>query len=418
MIEVRSKLRIIVLLTLLALGVAVFSSPAQAAPKSLDKTWMTNGKVYATALSKNRNVLYIGGSFDQVRPTASAPGLKVSNVAAINVASGKPLKGFRPQVSGKSGEVRALAVQGDTLFIGGNFGAVSGSPRQHLAAVDAGSGALSSFSPDMGSSDSTVYELEARGSTLYVGGGFEKVNGEARENLAAFNISTGNLSPSWRPKAELGMVQAIEFATDGNSMFIGGSFESVVGTNGKRDNRQSVARIFTASGNLHPWKIPRGLIPGEDQNARDIDVTEGRLFVGFGARKNYAASFYLTKGNVGGREWKFITTGNVQAIALSPNGSNLYIGGHFGISGNNQEVCKGRKGRLLRGIGSLDPVTGRLKNPVTGRFNCGWLPNLQGPPVNYNGVWSFSPVGNSLWVGGGFTGVSGVEQQNLARFTF
>lgn len=416
MIEIRSKLRIIALLTLLALGMAVFSSPAQAAPTSLDKTWMTNGKVYATVLSKNRKVLYIGGSFDQVRPTASAPGLKVSNVAAINVASGKPLKGFRPQVSGKSGEVHALAVQGGTLFIGGNFGAVSGSPRQHLAAVDAASGDLSSFSPDMGSSNSAVYELKARGSTLYVGGGFQKVNGKARENLAAFNISTGNLSPSWRPKADLGKVRSIEFATDGNSMFIGGNFQSVVGTNGKQDNRQSVARIFTASGNLHPWKIPGSLIIGLDQNAWDLDVTEGRLFVGFGAKKNSAASFYLTNGNIGGLDWRFITAGNVQAIALSPNRSQLYIGGHFGISETNQKVCDGR---FLRGIASLDPATGGLKPAsAAGAGGCGWLPNLQGPARNYNGVWSFSPVGNRLWVGGGFTGVSGVKQQNLASFTF
>jgi hypothetical protein len=49
---------------------------------------MTNGEIYATAVSEDSNTLYIGGKFTRVRenpPGESGITRTVSNVAAINV---------------------------------------------------------------------------------------------------------------------------------------------------------------------------------------------------------------------------------------------------------------------------------------------------------------------------------------------
>jgi hypothetical protein len=163
---------------------------------------MTNGNVYATALSGDRKVLYIGGEFTEVRQK-SGVSYKVSNVAAINVKTGAAIRTWRPKVSGKDAVVRSLAVKNGKVFIGGNFTAVEGKPRKNLAAVGAHTKAvvLSPFAPQVGSDASYVFALEAGERKLYAGGGFSKVNGAPRKNLAAFSLKTGALDRHWKPKA-------------------------------------------------------------------------------------------------------------------------------------------------------------------------------------------------------------------------
>ena len=112
---------------------------------------------------------------------------------------------------------------------------------------------------------------------------------------------------------------------------MGGSFSHVSGTNGRGGPRQSVARLYTATGNLHPWKIPSWTIQAP-QTAWDLTVTRTRLYGGFGAGRNFLAAFHLDKENMGTRIWRRATVGNVQSVALTRNRSRLFFGGHFGIN--------------------------------------------------------------------------------------
>ena len=124
-------------------------------------------------------------------------------MAAINVKTGAAISTWRPKVSGKDAVVRSLAVKDGKVFIGGNFTAVEGEPRLNLAAVGAytKSVVLSPFKPQVGSDTSYVFALEAGDRKLYAGGGFSKVNGAPRKNLAAFSLKTGALDRHWKPKA-------------------------------------------------------------------------------------------------------------------------------------------------------------------------------------------------------------------------
>src|SRR5215210_5448948 len=159
------------------------ASPALALTERPDKTYTTNGKVYATALSADTKTRYIGGNFSEVRERPSGTtgrSLAVSNVAAINVETGVPIRTWRPRVTGDGAVVRSLALRNDRVYIGGNFTAVNipgdpSKPRQNLAAVG------------------------ANDSRLYAGGGFSKVDGQPRKNLAAFGLATGALTPDWKP---------------------------------------------------------------------------------------------------------------------------------------------------------------------------------------------------------------------------
>src|SRR4028119_2180494 len=69
------------------MAVIALAPPAHAAlglREIPDKTWMTNGKVYAQALSEDGRILYIGGKFNSVRekpPGTAGKTLAVNNVA-------------------------------------------------------------------------------------------------------------------------------------------------------------------------------------------------------------------------------------------------------------------------------------------------------------------------------------------------
>jgi hypothetical protein len=393
-----------------AIGVA---TPALALSPTPDHTWNTNGTVRATALSEDGSTLYIGGKFTSVRenpPGVPGASVVVSNVAAIDVATGAAIPTWTPKVTGDGASVHSLAVKDGRVFIGGNFTAVDGQPRQNLAAVDAADGSVDPFAPRVSHTTATptgqnshVMALLAGDSKLYVGGWFNSVDGKSRINLAAFDLQTGALDPVWKPRAN-DKVRDLEFSSDGLSIFAAGTFRYMTGSNGTKDERQSVARLWADSGNLHPWKIPLGTIQ-YPQNGWDLTVTPTRLYGGFGLKPNYVAAFNLATGDVGTQAWRFDTVGNVQSVALSPDGLRLFFGGHFGTNVLEQTVCGNQQ---LSGLASV--------NALTGQINCDWIPQLEPSVNNANGSWAMTLTDTHLWVGGGFTHVSGVDQRNLARF--
>ena len=267
---------------------------------------------------------------------------KVSNVAAINVKTGAAIRTWSPKVTGRDAVVRSLALKNGKVFIGGNFTTVEGKPRKNLAAVGTYTKAvvLSPFSPQVGDDNSYVFALEAGDSKLYAGGGFSKVNGAPRKNLAAFSIKTGALDRHWKPETRSSKVKALELGSRRRSIFVG-AVQLRDWHQRQRGPRQSVARLYTATGNLHPWKIPSWTIQAP-QTTWDLRATRTRLYGAFGRQRNFLAAFSLDKGNSGARIWRFATVGNVQSVALTGDHSRLFFGGHFGINEYGQSVCNGK----------------------------------------------------------------------------
>jgi hypothetical protein len=240
-------------------------------------------------------------------------------VAAIDVATGEAISTWNPNVTGGTATVRALelSADGNKVFIGGNFTSIGGQPRQNLAAVDATNGAVEPFAPAVTASGQTpwVYALLAEGSKLYVGGAFNIVEGKSRPRLAAFNLSTGALDSAWRPSVSGINVRELEFDNARTSIFVAGRFTSLTGSDGASGQRESVARVFTDTGNLHPWAIPLGVV-GDPQVGFDLTISAdgNRLYGGFGLGPNFAAAFRLDNGNTGSRVWQFNTVGDVQTV--------------------------------------------------------------------------------------------------------
>jgi trimeric autotransporter adhesin len=162
-----------------------------------------------------------------------------------------------------------VSADGATLYFAGDFALVNGASRRNAAAVSSGMGTLRSWSPastadtvgdlTLSSSGRTVFvggrstggyvqaygptsggapvfnvgangDVEALAivsSTLYVGGHFTTIGGQARGHLAALRAAGSGLE-SWNPGAN-GVFGPFGAAITGSRVAFGGEFTQVAG---------------------------------------------------------------------------------------------------------------------------------------------------------------------------------------------
>ena len=278
-----------------------------------------------------------------------------------------------------------------TIYAGGLFAKVGSAKRIRAAAINASTGAVTSWAPTM---DGKVYALAAVGSRVYLGGTFMKVNGQARTRLAALSTS-GALDASWHPAPDA-TVRAIAIGTDG-SVLVGGEFFVVDGTARSRH----LVRLDPATGAQRQWNW----MPGFDVWA--IIPTSTQIYLGGNGAGGHLAAHSAT---TGGKIWQVQTDGGVQAIALV--GDTLVGGGHFDtVCATNTTTGTGGGG----GFGCAELLATRHKlmavSTATGALDP-WNPG-----ANSNlGVFALATSAGKLLVGGDFTTIGGRNQQRYAQF--
>jgi hypothetical protein len=125
----------------------------------------------------------------------------------------------------KNSTVYAIAQSGGTMFLGGSFHKVTNSSRtvtytrSNFVAFSASTGAVSSLAPTF---DGAIWALLASGSSLYVGGSFQNVNGAPHRALVKIDTSTGAVDPTFKPGIKWGNVTEIRLV--GGRLLIGGTF--------------------------------------------------------------------------------------------------------------------------------------------------------------------------------------------------
>lgn len=386
--------------------ISVAAPPAHAMGQTPVPSWMTNGKLWATATDETR--IYLGGQFTQVRSTplgTPGPRILVGNVGALDVTTGEGVAGFDPMVTHASATafVRAMALSpdGSRLYIGGRFDAVDGVAARNVAAIDTSDGSLDpTFTPTVGSLKNQVFSLllSPDGSMLYVGGKFKKVQGETHVNVAAIHTSDGSVATAWSSSPN-DSVRAMDLAVDGQTIFMVGAFSAVDG-----QTRESIARIATATGALQSWSVPTWQISGPPMTGWSVDATATAVYGGFGRGPNWFGAYSITTGF---EIWRRSTAGNVQKVLLSEDGTRLFVGGHFGTGSLTQTFSE--CGSSTRFYGLL------MANPSTGTVDCSWVPLLEPYGSNYQGIWEIEETDDHLWFAGNFKHVNGVAQANVAR---
>ena len=330
-------------------------------------TFPSNGTPsFAPALGRGREQLPSGGSAD-VRAIATngsdvvaggtftnVGGVDRRNLAAIDLNTGQPTA-FNPPMKGMFSalaSVDALALTDDGLvWAGGLFVTEGPDPRTHLAAFDAGSGAIASFHRDPNGSGG-ISALAASGSTVYAAGSFTQVGGVPRRNIAAFRNVPGELGTVLPFDGDVdGPVRALALA--GDTMYLGGAFTSVNGSIAslKRD-RRNLAAVDATTG------IDRGWDPDADNAVTALTVVGDTVFAGgaFGmvnrtTPRQRLAAFDALSGTA--RAWD--PSADAQVRTLAVHGSTVFAGGDFlTVNGGVPRV----------GVAALDAQTG-VSDPLS-----------------------------------------------------
>lgn len=298
---------------------ALLCAPAARASEIPDPAFVrVNDAVLAGAIRDG--FFYIGGAFTTVA------GSSFPHLAKVILAQNLPVATWAPQMDA---DVRALAVSanGATLYIGGDFTQVGAAARGRLAALSIASGAVIPTWNASGEGDANgsirALALSPDGRTLYIGGDFTAVGGVARNHLASVSTTTGAVLP-WDPGAD-GAVRALVLSADGATLYAGGDFTAIGG-----QPRRGLAALQTVNGKATGWNpaSPDGAVHA--LALADTTLYAGGEFtqIGGAARANLAALDTTVDAGMA-LDWDPAVDGPVHALALSGDRGRLYAGGGF-----------------------------------------------------------------------------------------
>ncbi|MBN2027247.1 MAG: PQQ-binding-like beta-propeller repeat protein [Actinobacteria bacterium] len=321
-----------------------------------------NSTVYDLAF--DGGIVYVSGSFNNI-------GLQNRTyLAAVDATTGLA-NGFNPNPGYFDPYSSSLAVDGSTIYVGGNFYDMGGQPRNNLAAVDAATGAATAWDPDP---DSTVRTLSTAGGKVFVGGYFNIVGGVYRDCLAALDAS--GRPTDWDPGAD-SEVEALAVA--GGLVYAGGYFGFVGG-----QPRDFLAALDASTGAATAWD------PGADSDVYCLSVADGLVYAGGSFRniggqpRNYLAAVDATTGAATAWDPKC----NDYVYDLEASHGLVYAGGEFTSIG----------GQPRNRIAALDAAGAAT----------GWNPDAD------DAVICLTVHDGLVYAGGFFTRIGGQQRYNIA----
>jgi trimeric autotransporter adhesin len=172
--------------------------------------WDPNADGIVSALMESGGIIYAGGNFTGIG------GQPRNYIAALDPSTGLATD-WDPNADQS---VLSLAESGGIIYAGGFFTNIGNAGRKFIAALDATTGAaVSNWDLQIQYSSSVVYALAVNNGVLYIGGIIEDIGGVRRRGLASVNAATGALTP-WDPNVD--WVHAI--AVRQGTVYAGGNF--------------------------------------------------------------------------------------------------------------------------------------------------------------------------------------------------
>ncbi|MEJ7708153.1 MAG: hypothetical protein WKF82_13290 [Nocardioidaceae bacterium] len=369
--------------------IAASFSPASAMIASdpvLRTSWGTNGRVLAIVAAPAGDRVYVAGDFTAVTDLNGGT-YPVNNLAVYLTDSGTFDPNWDPNANAP---IRALALSGDQLYLGGDFTQVGGEPRTRLAAVDANTGNPKA-SWKTKAIGGPVRTLAVSNGEVYVGGNFttlkDSTGSHAQSRLGRLDSGTGAFDATWTPTPDA-QVYSVVASADGSRVYVGGDFSSI--SNASNTNR--IASLSTTNGTPTPG-FNAGATNGSDESpVRDLHLDGSNLLAAVAGSGGGCAS--LNAGN-GTKQWNKHTNGNLQAVTVIDG--TAYCGGHFNGVGSFD-------GQTRYKLAAVDVSTGAVLDFA--------------PRINSAlGVWSLGSDSSHLYLGGDFTQVRGKPQSHFAEFS-
>jgi hypothetical protein len=290
-----------------------------------------NDWVFALAVVGNE--VFVGGTF------TSAGGVSANYVARFNTLTNTWSSLGTGSSNGVSSTVNALAVVGNEVVVGGAFTSAGGVSANRVARFNTQTNTWSRLGT--GSSNgvsSTVRALAVVGNEVVVGGFFTSAGGVSANRVARFNTQTNTWSSLGTGSSNGVNNRVHALAVVGNEVVVGGFFTSAGGV-----SANNVARFNTQT---NTWStLGTGSSNGVDNDVNALAVVGNEVVVGGnftsagGVSVNYVARF-----NTQTNTWSSLGTGSSNGVsggivyALAVVGNEVVVGGGFtsagGVSAN------------------------------------------------------------------------------------
>jgi hypothetical protein len=281
----------------------------------VDEAWRprVEGTVFAMVLSGN--TLFIGGNF------ALNADFSKSNLAAINVTTGT-FTHWRPVANNT---VRVMVASGNTVYLAGDFMQINTAGRKYLAAVDMTTGQPTAWGPYIAetsySAATTVKALAVAGNRIFIGGSFRSIGGFHHVSLAAADLTTGAIL-NWDANLEYDYYNPIATAltVSGNTLYVAGIFRGV-----NTRSRYGLAAIHTETAEVLPWQpqASGGEVKCLAVRGKQLVVAGAMNYLNYKLRAGIG-SINLSDGTL--TDWApALSVTGVQT--LSQAGDEMYIGG-------------------------------------------------------------------------------------------
>jgi hypothetical protein len=322
-------------------------------------------------------------------------------------------------IPGADGEVKALALDGGTLYVGGSFTKIGNIAASSIAAWDG-----SSWSPLGAGMNGSVEAISVSGTTVYAAGAFTSAGGVPAAHIAGWNGAAWSaLGAGITFSGPSDAVLAL--AVDGTDLYVGGHFSTA--------GSASVSHIARWDGAA--WSA---LGSGLNNSAKTILIAGGDLYVGgYFTSAGGGPTPYIAKWD--GGAWSGLSFGlNGPALALAQIGTDIYAGGFFTTAGGGPALHAARwDGSAWSALGAgTDGAVSGLAAVGSSLYAAGAFASAGGTPVDgvarwSAGTWSAVGAGSELTgadrnaiVGsgsvlylGGLLGLSSTgEECNLARW--
>jgi hypothetical protein len=359
-------------------------SAVPGSPTDPDRSYGTTVR----ALASDGTTLYVGGVFTR------AGDAECHSLAALDLATGRwsePGGGVRASYSTEPTEVRALALRGSELFVGGSFDRAGETEVSSFASLDPASGTWTAYAPGVTNDGMQGFVRalavdEATG-VVYLGGRFTKAGEVGAWNLAALTpdgfTSLGNVSSYGGANAEVSAL-----AVAGSGLYIGGSFTTV----------GNAATSHFARWDGTAWSA---IGDGVDNVVRALAATNDGGVVVLGDFM-FSGSLRVVHGAVWtGTGWRTFGQGvnadpygGGTVAALVPDGEAVYVGGLFDQAGQLP----------VRSVARWD---GQGWDALSGGVTA---------TISHGQVFAMASIGSDLYVTGSFQTAGGTVMNNIARW--
>lgn len=361
-----------------------------------------NGVVRAIAVSGSD--IFVGGDFTTYRGSVANRVAKVGSTGTLDTS-------FNPGsgANGANNRIRAIAISGSAVYLGGEFTTYRGGAAVRVAKIDTSGNLDTTFNPASGANgvNGLVRALVATSDTVYVGGDFTTYQGAIANRIAKVS-SSGALDTTFSPQTGGNGISSsssyvYSIALSGSDLYIAGNFTKYRGT-AAANTANRVAKLNATSGAMDTTFNPStSTNNGTNNTVSGVAVLGTNIYFGgsFTTYRSGNATRIAKVSTAGAIDTTFNPTSGANGFnntvnALFSTGTKLYVGGYF---------ASYRAGTIARNIVKLDS---------SGNVDTTFSPQ-SGANGTDNVVRALTTDGTNVFAGGDFLNYRGTAVQRIVK---